>query len=110
MPVTETDGPKIVLLDLRSEQEYKKWHIKNAINFPAINIQRDQVFGQLTLFKNRQDKLIVVYAEDERHGTHLAKIIFEKGFDNIYLLTGSISVFTFENPQLTEGSEIPTIE
>jgi len=65
------------------------------------------VFGQLTLFKNRKDKLIVVYAEDERHGTHLAKIIYEKGFDNIYLLTGSISVFTFEYPNLTEGSQVP---
>ena len=68
------------------------------------------MFGQLTLFKNRQDKLIIVYAEDERHGTYLAKIIFEKGFDNIYLLTGSISVFTFENPHLTEGSEVPSPE
>lgn len=51
-----------------------------------------------------------MYAEDERHGTHLANIIFEKGFDNIYLLTGSISVFTFENPHLTEGSDIPNPE
>ena len=108
MPVNENEGPKILLLDLRTEQEYKQWHIKNAINFPAINIQRDQVFGQLSQFKNKQDKLIVVYAEDERHGTHLAKVIFEKGFDNIYLLTGSISVFTFENPHLTEGTDVPS--
>jgi centrosomal protein CEP41 len=110
MPVNENEGPKILLLDLRSEQDYKSWHIKNAINFPAINIQRDQVFGQLTQFKNRKDKLIVVYAEDERHGTHLAKIIFEKGFDNVYLLTGGISVFTFENTHLTEGIDVPSKE
>jgi rhodanese-related sulfurtransferase len=41
MPVNENEGPKILLLDLRTEQDYKNWHIKNAINFPAINIQRD---------------------------------------------------------------------
>jgi hypothetical protein len=52
----------------------------------------------------------VVYAEDERHGTHLAKIIFEKGFDNVYLLTGGIAVFSFENPRLTEGDDIPSTE
>ena len=54
------------------------------------------------------DKLIVVYADDERHGTQIAKIIFEKGFDNVYLLTGGISVFAFENPHLIEGSEVPS--
>jgi hypothetical protein len=46
--------------------------------------------------------------EDERHGTKAAKTIFEKGFDNIYLLTGGISVFGFENQHLLEGTNIPT--
>ena len=76
----------------------------NAVNFPAVNIQQDSVFGQLNQFRNKADKLIVVYSHDERHGTHAAKIIFEKGFDNIYLLTGSISVFAYENHDLIEGS------
>jgi hypothetical protein len=49
-----------------------------------------------------------VYSDDERHGTQQAKIIFEKGFDNIYLLTGGIPVFTFENPDLVEGYEVPS--
>ena len=38
LPPTEDIGTKILLLDLRELTEYTKWHIKNAISFPAINI------------------------------------------------------------------------
>ncbi len=108
LPPNESDCPKILLLDLREQSEYRKWHIMHAINFPAVNIQQDSVFGQLAQFKNKTNKLIVVYSHDERHGTHAAKVIFEKGYDNIYLLTGSICVFAYENHNLLEGIEIPT--
>lgn len=40
-----TQDTKFILLDLRDEEDYKKWHIKEAINFPAPNIARDKVFG-----------------------------------------------------------------
>ena len=32
-----------------------------------------------------------------------AKIIFEKGFDNVYLLSGGYLIFSKENPDLIEG-------
>lgn len=108
LPPKENEGPKILLLDLREPQVFNKWHIRNAVNFPAVMIQQDQIFGQLNQYKNKEDKLIVVYSHDERHGTHQAKVIFEKGFDNIYLLTGSISVFAYENHELIEGTEVPS--
>lgn len=54
------------------------------------------------------DKLIVVYSHDERHGTQAARIIFEKGYDNVYLLTGQVAVFAYENIDLLEGTQIPT--
>lgn len=43
-------------------------HITKAISFPAENIQRDQVFAQLGVYKNKPDKMVVVYHGDERHG------------------------------------------
>lgn len=48
--------------------------------------------------------------DDERHGTQIAKQIFEKGFDNVYLLTGGISVFGYENQHLLEGKKIASNE
>lgn len=47
-----TAETKFILLDLRDDDEYKKYHIKEAINFPAPNISRDKVFAQLLRFKN----------------------------------------------------------
>lgn len=66
------------------------------------------MFSQLNLIKNQHKKLIVIYMDDERHGTQVAKIIFEKGFDNVYLLTGGIFVFGFENPGLLDGNNTPS--
>ena len=59
---------KIILLDLRSKAEYNESHVTNSISFPCENIQKDQVFAQLNIYKNRPDKMLVVYHEDERHG------------------------------------------
>jgi len=41
-----------------------------------------------------------VYHEDERHGILQTQIIFEKGFDNVYLLSGGLCIFQQEHPHL----------
>lgn len=48
-----TAETKFILLDLREEDEYRQYHIKEAINFPAPNISRDKTFAQLLRFKNQ---------------------------------------------------------
>lgn len=40
-----TAETKFILLDLRDEDDYKKFHIKESISFPAPNILRDKMFG-----------------------------------------------------------------
>ena len=40
-----TSETKFILLDLRDEDDYKKFHIKEALSFPAPNISRDKIFG-----------------------------------------------------------------
>ena len=75
--------------------------------FPAPNITRDKMFSQLLRFKNQPDKIIVVYMNDERMGTHYAKILHEKGFDNVYLLSGGLEKFVQGFPDLVEGDNVP---
>jgi hypothetical protein len=41
-------------------------------------------------YKNKENKIIIVYHFDEKHGIDYAKELHEKGFDNIYLLSGGI--------------------
>ena len=40
-----TQDTKFILLDLREEEDYKKWHIRDSISFPAPNITRDKTFA-----------------------------------------------------------------
>ena len=104
-----TENTKFILLDLRDEDDYEKAHIREAISFPAPNINRDKVFSQLLRFKNHPDKIIVVYMEEERMGSHYSKVLFEKGFDNVYLLSGGMEKFLVEHREMVEGSNVPPL-
>ena len=63
-----TANTTFLLLDLREPDEYNNWHIKESINFPAVNIARDKTIPELFRFKNAPDKLIITYMLDERSG------------------------------------------
>lgn len=48
--------------------------------------------------------------DNERHGTMIAKTLCDKGFNNIYLMTGGIQQFYIDYPKLIEGTDIPNYE
>lgn len=103
-PPLDTKSNKIILLDMRTKEEFARSHIKNAISFPACNVQVDYEFSKLNLVKNHPDTLLVIYLGDERHGILQARVVFEKGFDNVYLLSGGWCIFSKEYPHLLEGT------
>jgi len=78
------------LLDLRDPEEYEFWRIKEALNYPAPNIGRDKIIPELYRFKNKANKLIIIYMGDERKGTAAATLMTEKGYENCFLLSGGI--------------------
>lgn len=96
-----------LLLDLREPEDYKLWRVKEAINFPAPNIGRDKVIPELYRFKNQPNKLIICYMYDERQGTLAAQALSEKGYDNVFLLSGGCEKFLEEFSELCEGTQIP---
>ena len=102
-----TQNTKFLLLDMRDPEDYHLFHIKEALNYPAPNIGRDKIIPELFRFKNSPDKLIVIYMNDERKGTAVAQIFFEKGYENVYLISGGVEQFVEEFPDLVEGTSIP---
>ena len=44
---------------------------------------------------------------DERSGTQYAKLLHEKGFDNVYLINGGIEGFLESHYDLVEGTDVP---
>ena len=102
-----TDQTSFLLLDLRDPEEHEHWRIKESINYPAANIARDKMIPELFRFKNKPNKLIIVYMADERKGTQAANLMAEKGYENVFLLSGGIENFNEEFNEMVEGRNVP---
>ena len=102
-----TDQTSFLLLDLRDPEEYDFWRIKESISYPVANVARDKMIPELFRFKNKQDKLIIVYMSDERKGCQAANLMAEKGYENVFLLSGGIEQFNEEFNYLIEGRQVP---
>ncbi|RNF18739.1 testis specific, 14 [Trypanosoma conorhini] len=103
-----------LILDVRSEEEYKACHIEGALHYPkrrmvhAINPLLPEMFE----FKNKENKYIVVYDIEEELtvGQSVAMILFEKGIDNVVVLTGGLREFVQDYASLIVGqSPVPII-
>jgi len=84
--------------------------VVEAINYPAPNIKRDKVFPLLLKFKNAPTKKIIIYNFDERTGIPVARIFYDKGYDNIYLMSGGIEEFVQLHHHLVEGEKVPVLK
>lgn len=108
---TEMLGPdaQILLLDLREAADYARAHIKESLNFPAPGITQDAQIAKLLRVKGDREKKVVVYHWDERKGAFYAKLLFEKGFDNVFLLTGGFAEFIQKHTQEVDGRDVETV-
>jgi hypothetical protein len=52
----------------------------------------------------------VVYHYDEKPGMDYTTQLFEKGYDNLFLLNGGIEGFGQELPEGLEGKEVPSFK
>ena len=55
--------------------------------------------------KNKPGKMIILYHTDERNGIPYANNFFQKGYDNVYFLSGGIEDFEKYYPEYLEGPE-----
>lgn len=99
-----------VLLDLRDPEDYVRCHIRYALSFPAPNVTRDRLLPEMFRLKNQAGKLIIVYAGDERPGVEHSQKLAQRGFENIFLLTGGLEEFIKLYPGYLEGTHIPRIQ
>jgi len=97
------ENPDFVLFDLREEDEFMKSHIATAISYPATNIGRDKFSPELFRMKSQQDKIVIVYHDDDRTCAPFATHLVQKGWDNIYVLSGGISEARESYPEIIEG-------
>lgn len=69
----------IVILDVRTKQEYDQGHILNAVLIPDVNL-KDEV-EEIIPDKNIK---ILVYCRSGRRSAASAKLLIEMGYKNVY--------------------------
>ncbi|KAI9189738.1 Centrosomal protein of 41 kDa [Blastocladiella emersonii ATCC 22665] len=79
-----------LLLDVREYADWRKCHIVGALPYPAGFIKRDQLSRDLIMYRNKPEHIVILYDDDETIAVPAAQILAERGFDNVYVLSGGL--------------------
>ncbi|XP_072097500.1 centrosomal protein of 41 kDa isoform X3 [Mobula birostris] len=111
----KTDGPypdcPYLLLDVRDRDAYEQCHIIGAYSYPIAMLSRtmNPYTKEVLEYKNTPGKIILLYDEDERIASQAATTLCERGFENLFMLSGGLKVVAQMFPQgLTTGSIPPS--
>ncbi|XP_033940744.1 centrosomal protein of 41 kDa [Pseudochaenichthys georgianus] len=99
-----------LLLDVRDRDHFDRCHIISSHSFPIALLSRtmNPYTKDVLQYKNASGKIIIVYDEDERIASQSATVMCERGFENLYMLSGGLKVIAQKFPEgLTTGS-LPT--
>ena len=80
------DPTQYILLDVRSNFEYAKGHLKDAINISAHQTFSDSSTKLLKSLKNR-DKTIIVYGENPDNADSAWMLLYQLGYENVKILS-----------------------
>ena len=92
------DNPDVIILDVRTVDEYEKKHILNSVLIPLENLRKGD-------FAKIPDKnaTIIIYCWTGRRAEDSAQILADKGYKNVYEMGGIVD-WTGE----VEGTEVVT--
>ena len=79
------DRESTVLIDVRTIDEFNSFRIKNSIN---IDFYSKVFLDSISLFKDKKN--IILYCRSGRRSYYAAKLLQQKGFNNIYNLEGGV--------------------
>ncbi len=81
----------IVLIDVRTPNEYQLMHIKNAINIPVNEIESK-------IFQVEQTHPIMVYCSSGARSKTAIQVLNNLGYNNIYIWEyGALATFPYKN-------------
>jgi len=94
-----------LLLDTRDQMEYMQCHIREAISYEGVNLNRDKFLPEMYMMKSKEGKMIILYHNDEKNGIPWAQRLYEKGYDNVFFLSGGFEDFAKKYPEYLEGPD-----
>ena len=79
------ENNNVFLIDVRTEDEFLDKHLKNAINIPLQNIDKNIE----KIVKNKND-IIIVYCKYGSRGEKASNKLIKMGYNTVYNLKGGI--------------------
>lgn len=99
-----------LILDVRPQREFMQAHVVQARPFPATLLNQDRITPEIHRFRNRESSLIVLYAWDERAAAEAAERFIQRGYENIFVLSGGLAAFAAASPAFVEGTLPPELQ
>ncbi|CAN9498918.1 unnamed protein product [Ophioblennius macclurei] len=96
-----------LLLDVRDRDDYDLCHVISAHSFPIATLSRtmNPYSKEVLEYKNATGRIIILYDEDERIAIQAATAMCERGFENLFMLSGGLKVIAQKFPSgMTTGS------
>lgn len=96
-----------LLLDVRDRDAYDQCHIVGAYSYPIAMLSRamNPYTNSILEYKNAHGKIIILYDDDERLASQAATTMCERGFENLFMLSGGLKVLAQKVPEgLITGS------
>ncbi|XP_055974367.1 centrosomal protein of 41 kDa [Sorex fumeus] len=96
-----------LLLDVRDRDSYQLCHIVGAYSYPIATLSRtmNPYSNDILEYKNAHGKIIILYDDDERLASQAATTMCERGFENLFMLSGGLKVLAQKFPEgLITGS------
>ncbi|NWS77545.1 CEP41 protein, partial [Crotophaga sulcirostris] len=98
-----------LLLDVRERDAYDQCHIVGAYSYPIATLSRtmNPYTNNILEYKNAHGKIIIVYDNDERLASQAATTMCERGFENLFMLSGGLKVLAQKIPEGLVTGTIP---
>ncbi|NXJ72140.1 CEP41 protein, partial [Rostratula benghalensis] len=96
-----------LLLDVRDQDAYDQCHIIGAYSYPIATLARtmNPYTNSILEYRNAHGKIIILYDNDERLASQAATTMCERGFENLFMLSGGLKVLAQKIPEgLITGS------
>ncbi|NXO02417.1 CEP41 protein, partial [Rhinopomastus cyanomelas] len=96
-----------LLLDVRDRDAYDQCHLIGAYSYPIATLSRtmNPYTNPILEYRNAHGKIIILYDNDERLASQAATTMCERGFENLFMLSGGLKVLAQKIPEgLVTGS------
>jgi len=90
-----------LLLDVRDPDDYLRSHLVYSENYQHIRLNRafDYETREMLRLKNQAGAIIVLYDADESLASRCATTLTQRGYDNVFMLSGGLRVAKIKYPE-----------